>query len=297
MSIYESVTERIVSALAASHSRGSATGYKLPWAAAKLPFNWTTGKPYSGINTILLWLAQQDAGYARGAWATFNQINAAGGRVKRGEKSTEVIFWKPVLRTVQTDAEGAETDEPVKQESRGLICKSYRVFNIEQTEGVELAPEARVNFEERQANAEAFFRNCGASLREGGSRAFYSPSGDYIQVPRFVDFRRAASYYHVLAHEYAHWTGAAQRLNRDLKGRFGTDAYAMEELIAEMSAAFTSAYLKNETVVNEHCVPYLESWVRCLRQDHRAIFSVVSAARSATEYLVAKQPQAAVAGG
>jgi antirestriction protein ArdC len=139
---------------------------------------------------------------------------------------------------------------------------------------------------ERIEQADSFFRGIGADLRHGGNQAFYSPSGDYVQMPPFQAFAENVSYYSVLAHEHTHWTANAGRCNRELGKRFGDNAYAAEELAAELGAAFTCAHLGLSTEPREDHAQYLQSWLRVLKADKRAIFTAASKAQQATDWMI-----------
>ena len=154
-----------------------------------------------------------------------------------------------------------------------------------------------MNRNERIAAAEAFFDAAGASLEHGGDRAFYRPSEDKICMPKFEQFIDPASYYSVLGHEHVHWTGATHRLNRDLEGRFGTDSYAIEELIAELGSAFLAARLGISVEPRPDHASYIASWLRVLRNDARAVLTASSKAQEAVDYLerlAAREPAASL---
>ena len=141
---------------------------------------------------------------------------------------------------------------------------------------------------ERIEQAEAFFRTIGADVRHGGNQAYYRPSEDHIQMPPFQAFKENVSYYSTLAHEHTHWTAKADRCDRQLGKRFGDSAYAAEELIAELGAAFTCAHLGLSTEPRADHAQYIASWLRVLKADKRAIFTAASKAQQAADYL-AKQ--------
>ena len=141
---------------------------------------------------------------------------------------------------------------------------------------------------ERIAQADAFFASVGADVRHGGNQAFYAPASDHIQMPPFQAFRESAGYYSVLAHEHTHWTASASRCDRELGKRFGDNAYAAEELIAELGAAFTCAHLGLSTEPREDHAQYIQSWLRVLKADSKAIFTAASKAQQATDWLVAR---------
>jgi antirestriction protein ArdC len=138
---------------------------------------------------------------------------------------------------------------------------------------------------ERIEQAEAFFKGNGATVRHGGNQAYYSPVSDHIQMPPFQAFRDGVSYYATLAHEHTHWTAKAGRCDRELGKRFGDNAYAAEELIAELGAAFTCAHLGLSTEPREDHAQYIQSWLRVLKADKRAIFTAASKAQQACDWL------------
>jgi antirestriction protein ArdC len=200
-----------------------------------------------------------------------------------------VVFWKSVgVERVSDDGE-TETEDR-------LIAKAYFVFNAAQVDGFdeskitkpEPAPEDLTE-DQRIASADAFFAATGSTVRHGGNRAFYTPGGDFIQMPQFGKFVGAESYYSVLAHEHTHWTGAKSRLDRDLRGRFGAEAYAAEELIAELGAAYLCATLGLANEPREDHAAYIARWLKVLKGDKRAIFTAASKAQAAADYLQSLQ--------
>lgn len=278
--IYADVTARIIEAI-----EGGCAPWVRPWekhGPCAMPRN-AHGRPYNGINVLLLWVAAAKAGYADPRWMTYKQAQASGGQVKKGEKSTQVLLWRQI-----TVADEQSDDETATREI--WIVKTFNVFNADQVEG--LSP-----FELPSAEptaVDALIAATGADIRHGGGRAFYSPAGDFIRMPRPADFKSAGDYHATLLHELVHWTGASERLDRELSGRFGDDAYAAEELIAELGAAFLCAELG---VVGEYVdhASYLSSWLKVLRADSRAIVTAASAARKAAQYLTELGDQAAMA--
>src|SRR5579862_2990935 len=139
---------------------------------------------------------------------------------------------------------------------------------------------------ERIAQADAFFGGIGATVRHGGNQAFYAPVSDHIQMPPFAAFRDAVSYYSTLAHEHTHWTATAGRCDRQLGKRFGDNAYAAEELIAELGAAFTCAHLGLSTEPREDHAQYIQSWLRVLKADTKAVFTAASKAQQAADFMI-----------
>lgn len=275
---FEQITQSIVEAIEAG-----VDGYRMPWirtgAALETPLNGLSGRPYGGINILLLWAEANRCGYRTGRWATYQQWLAAGARVQKGQRGTSVLLWKPAAPTSDRDAEADTTAR------RGRYWRrSFVVFNADQVEGGPSPRKTRPPLV-RLRRAERFFLSLPVTIREGGDRACYMPSTDTILMPPFEQFKTSAAYYGVLAHELVHWTGASGRINRDLSGRFGTEAYAMEELIAELGAAFLTAELELDTEPRRDHAPYIKSWLTALKRDPRAIFTAATQAQAAVRFL------------
>jgi antirestriction protein ArdC len=283
------VTDAIIHAI----EEGVGT-WRMPWHTsgrfAFSPINVTSKKPYRGINTVCLWASAQAKGYDSGEWATYQQWQDKGGQVRKGEKATTVVFWKFANGSAETD-DGDET--PKGGSCRLLFTRGYSVFNAAQVDGYAPKVDADVPMSERIAHADAFFTNIGADVRHGGNQAFYSPASDHIQMPPFQAFRESVSYYSTLAHEHTHFTAAASRCDRQLGKRFGDSAYAAEELIAELGAAFTCAHLGLSTEPREDHAQYIQSWLRVLKADKRAIFTAASKAQQATDWLISRDGESA----
>jgi antirestriction protein ArdC len=201
-----------------------------------------------------------------------------------------VVFWKFNDKPGDEPQEGAEREpaESSPDHNRRILARAYYVFNAAQVDGfAPPAPDA-LSEAERIANAEQFFAQIDAEVRQGGNRACYNPSGDFIQLPLFESFKDAAGYYATRSHESVHWTGAPWRLNRDLKSRFDEAAYAAEELVAELGAAFLCADFGIANEPRPDHAAYLAHWLRILRQDKRALFTAASKAQAATDWLHAR---------
>ncbi len=259
----------------------------MPWHTsgrfAFSPINVASKKPYRGINTVCLWAAAQSKGYESGEWGTYQQWQDRGAQVRKGEKSTLVVFWKFADGKTESQSEG---DQPSASGSRLLFTKGYSVFNAVQVDGYTPKVDPERPMLERIEQADAFFKAIGADLRHGGNQPFYSHSGDYVQMPPFQAFRENVSYYSVLAHEHTHWTASAARCNRELGKRFGDNAYAAEELIAELGAAFTCAHLGLSAEPRPDHAQYIQSWLKVLKADKRAIFTAASKAQQAADWLM-----------
>jgi antirestriction protein ArdC len=291
--VYASVTDPIVTAI----EQGVGT-WRMPWHTsgrfAFSPINITSKKPYRGINTVCLWAAAQAKGYERGEWATYQQWLARGAQVRKGERATTVVFWKFANSAGESQDDSAENSATG---SRLLFTRGYSAFNAGQVDGYSPTLDAETPIPERVAHAEAFFANIGADVRNGGNQAFYSPVTDHIQMPPFPAFGEGVAYYSVLAHEHTHWTASAGRCNRELGKRFGDSAYAAEELIAELGAAFTSAHLGLSTEPRADHAQYLASWLKVLKADKRAIFTAASKAQQATDWLIQRAGESAQVAG
>lgn len=249
-----------------------------------LPRNALSGRRYSGVNVLLLWGAAIGGGYPSQSWLTFKQALEAGGNVRKGEKGTMVVYADRFI----PEAEKARAVETGGDARAVPFLKRFTVFNLAQCEGLRsgLAVDP-VPLPEREIipHAEALIEATGADIRIGGDKAFYSPSGDFIQVPPQPAFRDQINYYRTVFHELSHHSGAAHRLNRDLSGRFGSKPYAREELVAEISAAFICATLGIVPTVRH--ADYVGSWLEVLREDNRAIFRAASQASKAADYILA----------
>ena len=280
--IHQIVTDRIIATMEA----GEAGQWKCPWhrKGGSLPVNALTGKHYRGINTLALWCAEQTHGYGDTRWATYKQWAELGAQVKRGERSTLITFWK------EYDAEeGGET-------KRRFGARASYGFNAAQVEG---APEAGEPLPASEWSIpevfDGFIERTGARVIHGGESACYVPSQDLIRMPERDRFPAAHGYASTALHELTHWSGAKHRLDRDLTGRFRTQAYAAEELVAELGSAFLCAELGLEAEPHPTHASYLASWLTLLRSDPKAIFTAASAASRAAGYLTALQAQMAEA--
>ena len=283
--VYQKVTDQIVAAI----EKGVGS-WKMPWHTSGKysfsPINVVSGKAYRGINTVCLWAAAESKGYQSGEWGTYKQWQERGAQVRKGEKSTTVVFWKFGQDSRESQDNDGGDDTPSTGRSRLIFTRGYSVFNAAQVDGY--TPEAVPEDEmlERIARADAFFEAIGADVRSGGNRAYYSPMTDHIQMPPFQAFAENVAYYSTLAHEHIHWTANASRVDRELGKRFGDSAYAAEELVAELGAAFVCAELSLATEPREDHAQYIQSWLKVLKADKRAIFTAASKAQQATDFLV-----------
>lgn len=287
--VYTRVTSHIVGEL----ERGVRPWLK-PWNAENAAGRITrplrhNGQPYQGVNILMLWASAEIAGYSCPFWLTFQQAKELGGRVRKGEHGSPVVYASTFKKKEQTE-DGSETEAEIP------FLKEYTVFNAEQCDGLPkhyytLAEPPREKIE-RIEHAETFFRNTRADIRSGGNRAYYAMDADYVQMPPLEAFRDAESHAATLAHEMTHWTRHTSRLNREFgRKRWGDEGYAMEELVAELGSAFLCADLNITPEVREDHAAYLAHWLKVLKDDKRAIFSAASHASKAAEYLHGLQPK------
>jgi antirestriction protein ArdC len=281
--LYEEVTDRIVAELEAGR-----VPWVQPWgmaaAALGLPANASTGRAYSGINILILWGSVIEKGYNQQSWLTFRQALALGGSVRKGEHGTTVCYADRFIPKDERQRAAEAGDEP----NSVPFLKRFTVFNVAQCDGLpESVFAGTPPLPERDLipAAEALIAATGAHFRIGGTRAFYSPAEDVVQVPPQPAFFHQIDYYRTCFHELGHWTGHPTRCARDQKGAFGTQAYAREELVAELASAFTCASLSIVPTVRH--ADYIASWLEVLREDNRAIFRAASLASKAADYLLA----------
>ncbi len=282
--VHAEITKAIIAAI-----ENGPGDFQLPWhrpgVCLERPKNAVTGHRYSGVNILALWASGMERRYESGLWASYRQWRELGGQVKKGEKGTVIVFCKELTVEVEDEATG-----DMNPETR-LFARASRVFNAAQVDGFELSvPEVR-DPAQLLADAEAFVEGTGAVVEHGGSSACYIPARDIIQMPlreRFTGTDTSSateSYYSTLCHELTHWSGAPHRLDRDLSGRFGTESYAMEELVAELGSAFLCADLGISPAPRADHAAYLAGWLNIAKEDPRALFTVASKASQAVAFL------------
>jgi antirestriction protein ArdC len=283
--LYQKVTDTIVAEL----ERGVAPWVQ-PWRTLDArfgggPFNGYTARGYRGVNVLLLLVAAAQKGYQDSRWFTYRQAQTLGAQVRRGEKSTLVIFWKQLTFQKKDEESGDEARKRVP------LLRSYAVFNAEQCEGLPALPTAEERAPElRYAVAQTLFTRHGVDVRYGGDKAFFTPTLDFIQMPRLEAFESEEHYWGTKLHELTHWTGHKSRLDRDLAHRFGSQAYAAEELVAEMGSAFLCAHLAVEGRLRHP--EYIGHWLKVLRDDKRAVFKASSLAQAAADFVLDRKEEA-----
>ncbi len=289
--LYQEITDNVIAAL----ERGTAP-WRKPWTAedngfgVTLPINHISGRPYSGINIMLLWMAGMDNGYTSNRWLTFNGARKLGGHIKAGQHGTEVILFRRI--------EIEEKNKEGKTEKKQIpLIRSFTVFNLDQCDGITYTPKVVVTTQEERAvvaneAAEALLKAANVTTRhDGGDRAFYRPGSDSIHLPKQAEFHTDSDYYATRMHELTHATGHKKRLDRDsnvpdqYKG-----SYAFEELVAELGCLFTIAHLGITGTVQNH-ESYLASWLKALKEDKKAIFKAAALAQKAHQWMLDRLQQ------
>jgi len=270
MDAYQKVTDRIVQAL-----EDGVIPWRKPWAGGLAPNNPVTGWVFTGINTVRLGCEKQEDP----RWTTFKGAVSKGYSVKGCKgKGVPIIFWKMNRYKSKDKVTGEEETKTIP------FMRTYTVFNYEDLGGTpDLVVEPRDQVA-LHSEAQTIIDNSGADVRHGGSQAYYSPSEDYIQLPPREAFDSTSAYYGTALHEMAHWTGADGRVERNLKGGFGTEEYAREELRAEIASAFACSRYQLERV--DDTASYLASWLRKLKEDKHEIVRASTDAKKIAEYLV-----------
>jgi antirestriction protein ArdC len=264
-----------------------AAPWQRPWEAGeagRMPYNPTTNKPYRGGNVIALMIAGMRRGYTDPRWMTYRQASEKGWQVRKGEKASHVEFWeaKPGSR---------EEDAPEDEKRSRLVHRVYSVFNAQQIDGIpSLITKPRESWEVSDA-AERIMRDSRADIRYGGDRAYYRKDTDHVQLPDREYFADAPGFYGTAIHELIHWTGGAKRLNRPTlmeSKSFGDQAYAKEELRAEIGSMMLSAEQGIPHDPSQHAA-YVASWVKALKDDKNEIFRAASDASKACDYLLERE--------
>jgi antirestriction protein ArdC len=290
--LYADVTNQIIAALEAG-----TPPWRRPWDPSKAgsfggPINGTTNRPYRGINTLLLGMSPLSFGSGDPRWLTFKQAQEKGWMVRKGSKASTVVFFKKLELGDRADGNADE------RERRRIVpvLRSYPVFHASQVEGIsDYVPPTPGEVSWRTPEAAAtILAASGVPVRTGGDRAFYSPSTDHIQLPTTSAFHGPDEWAATALHELGHASGHPSRLNRDLRGRFGSNAYAMEELRAEIASAMMAAELGIPSDIPQHA-SYVASWLEVLRHDRRAIFGAASDAQKIADWCLERHPDYALA--
>lgn len=279
MNLYETVTNSILDAL----NRG-VVPWRKPWdSIASVPVNAESNRPYRGVNLFLLSMSPHEDH----RWLTFNQVKNRGGSIRKGEKSTLVVFWK--RWEPKADEEETEGSSP----KRIPILRYFHVFNAEQCEGLDLTaiyrPQSAAEHE-RIAKADLLIQGMPnpPTIKENGRSAWYRPADDLITVPPLKRFTSADAFYGTLFHELGHATGHPNRLNRSgVTGnvRFGSGEYSKEELVAELTSAFCCATVSLDNSLLHDAASYIQGWLSILRDDPKAMVIAAAQAQKAADYI------------
>jgi antirestriction protein ArdC len=263
------ITQQFIDAIEGGMLEGK---WVRPWqnTGDGFPTNALTGRPYSGTNAFMLLIA------GGGQWATYKQWQELGAQVRKGEKSTKIL--RPIIKK-----------DPAQIKEDMLIgFSAASVFSATQVDNYN-APSIEPKTFEDSAEAEAFIVATGAELmhsQDGSRGAFYVPSADYINMPAKELFTSEQDYYSTLLHELSHWSGHESRLDRGLNtSRFGEEAYAFEELVAELSSTFLCAHLGIHQGYQDNHAKYLKSWLKVLKSDTKALMTAASQAEKAYKHL------------
>jgi len=290
MDVYSIVTERIIEKLEA----GTIPWHK-PWRSIGAPQNLVSKKSYRGINVWLLTMQ----GYISPYWATLRQINELGGRVRKGEKSTPVVFWRVYVDGVEVRANSDQHDPEREQEEgqgrRRFVLRYYSIFNTEQCELPASVSEKLAFPEQRQLDP---IEACEKILTgmpnppeivHAGDQAFYSPITDRITMPPRGLFANAEEYWSTFWHEAGHASGHRKRLNRDSiteAAPFGSATYSVEEIVAEMTAAYLCGITGIENRTIDNSAAYVAGWLRQLRDQRNLIIHAAAQAQRACDYIL-----------
>jgi antirestriction protein ArdC len=292
-SIYQTVTDRILSSL-----KAGVIPWEKPWKAPRFsggpfPRNFLTGKPYRGINVLLLWSSDFSSPF----WVTFKQAQELKGNVRKGERGTPIVFYKQLPEDKKKQA---AKDEDEDERAPFLLCH-YTVFNVEQCDGLKLPelepPTTSPEIDEDElceGIVKAWEKRPALHLTSPAEyRAYYRPGTDSVHMPARSRFVNAPHYYSTLFHELVHSTGHESRLNRTFGDHFGDELYSKEELIAEMGAAFLCAIAG---IANEHTdrntTAYIQNWISKLEADNRLVIHAAASAQRAADCILGESFEA-----
>jgi antirestriction protein ArdC len=282
--IYQAVTDRITEML----DKGT-----VPWrhpirsSGGGWPKNMESNKPYRGVNVFLLGMTSWVKGFGSAYWLTYRQAAEKGGNVKKGEKSSMVVFWK------QYETTDKQTGDPKKVP----VLRYYNVFNAEQCDGVK-APDAPSEPDqpfEAIVEAEEIIAGYvgGPKIEHGGNQAFYRPAADLVRTAEPGQFLTREFFYATMFHELAHSTGHQKRLDRNLGlvlPPFGSPDYSREELVAEMGSAFLCATAGISPPTIEQAAAYIAGWKKKLTNDPKLIVMASGAGQRAADWIQGYRP-------
>lgn len=269
--IYEMINERIIDLL----EKGEIP-WRKPWISGD-PVNFITRKPYRGINPFIL----ISSGFSCQYWVSFKQVKGKGGRIKKGEKGFPVVFWKWIE---------IPDSESELEKKRVPFLRYYNVFNLQQTEGIDIPKFQTKSFDPILGAAKVIHQMPKAPVIEHKeNRAYYRPIDDVVNMPKANLFQSNEEYYSTLFHELAHSTGHKSRLNRDeisSTSLFGSHDYSKEELVAEMGSAFLCGHCGIEPSVIKNQAAYIQNWLKQLQNNKKWLIYAAAKAQKAADFIL-----------
>lgn len=287
MDIRQAITDKIIAMLEKGGNEARTRWTKA--AQRGFPRNGKTGDAYRGVNVLILWDEAIERGYSSNVWMTYKQAGGIGAQVRKGEKAVMCAYFEMVKR--KGDEAGQGDSEEGGKAGFSPMCKPFWLFNVAQIDGLPesfTAPAEVANEFNPIADAEKLLAASGATINHGFDGAFYVPSKDQICLPARERFTSPENYYATALHELTHWTGHESRLNRQFSKRFGDDAYAFEELVAELGAAFVVGHVGFVDTTIENHAAYVENWLSVLKNDKTAIFTASKQASLAYDFILEK---------
>lgn len=278
--VIENIAERLIEALSGFEGQ-----WEKPFFTAGNNRNVVTGKDYRGINVLILAVTALKMGYKSKKWGTFQQWLEKKCPVKKGEKATQIIFWKPLTYKEEVKTENGEI---IEEEKETYVARAYYVFNAEQVEGYTEEPEPEKVDIEAVAEINKFFDNTKIPY-QFGERACYSPMKDLVTIPAREKCISLTEYAATFAHEMTHATGHKSRLAREMG--METEKYAYEELIAEIGAGMVCSFIGYDYAFSKNNLAYLKSWLKVFKDDPKKIVSACSQAQKAADYLIGAQEE------
>ena len=276
--LHRMIADQVIEAM-----KTSGTDWVKSWTtpAGQLPTSMSTGKQYNGINLLILGMKRAAAGYGSHHWATYNQWKSMDAQVRKGERSTTVILYKPIQIT----------DKVTGEKETVPMMRAFQVFNADQVDGY-TAPAIvedvdHATLEQPDTLADQLADRAGVDVRfSDPTSAFYSPASDFVNMPRATQFDTVTDYAATLLHEMVHWTGHKSRLDRKFALAGGSKDYAKEELVAELGAAMLCGSMGITPAPRDDHAKYLAGWMKRLEDEPKVIFSAAAKANTAAEFIL-----------
>jgi antirestriction protein ArdC len=284
MDVYQIITDKIVNLL-----EGGIVPWRRPWTSTGMPRNLVSKKPYRGVNVFLLSASK----YVSPFWLTMRQANELGGKIRKGEESTAVVFWK--IDDVKRGTEDLEVEETDPKTRRRFLLRLYRAWNLEQCELPQSVLDKLPKIETHQHDPIEAIEKIIAGMPNppeivrGGSKAFYSPLTDRITLPPRELFISAEEEAATQTHELIHSSGSEKRLAREgicEAAPFGSPVYSKEELTAELGAAYLCAEAGISNAVIRNQAAYCAGWLKKLGDEPRLLIHSASQAQRAADYIL-----------